>query len=252
MARLCTFNAYAYVARFAADSTCVYEASESTLVRAFGSFSGPAQYPITRLRRARMGLGRICLRYDLQGSLDTLAMLGERSVRIDVRVVELEGRRERVLDMKLPTGLDDEVEVLLSDHYTASVSHLEVPGPPAPFELYLVRDIRGFHLRRHGTHRPHALVFWVSSRATERCALPDTPLVGVRVYVPGLKLRLPLLPDLAFDDLREMDLPQPILRLDYARAARHPAWLQARTQGIDEWKGYGPLPEAVRAMFPDR
>ena len=66
LARLSTLNAYSYIVRFATDSTCVYEASESTLVDAFKSFSDPGLYPITRLRRARMGLGHVCVRYDLR------------------------------------------------------------------------------------------------------------------------------------------------------------------------------------------
>jgi hypothetical protein len=251
LARLTTFNAYAYVARFATDSTQVYEARESTLVRAFGSFSGPGQYPITRLRRARMGLGRICLQYDLHADLDTLVTLGERRVRVRVCNTDIDGRNMRVLSMMLPTGLDDEVEVLLSDHYTASVSHWRSPGPPAPYELFLIEDIDGFWLRKWGTHRPRALAFWVSPNPTARCALPETPLVGVRVYVPSLKLRLPLLPDVAFDDLREMDLPQPILRLEYLRGS-HPSWLQARVDGLGGWRGYGDLPEELRRRFPDQ
>jgi hypothetical protein len=251
LARLTTLNAYAYIARFATDSTHVYEAREPALVHAFSSFSGPGQYPITRLRRARMGLGRICLQYDLRADLDTLATLGERPVRVRVRNADIDGRSRRVLSMMLPTGLDDEVEVLLAEHYTASVSHWRSPGPPAPYELFLIEDIDGFWLRKWGTHRPRALAFWVSPRLAARCALPATPLVGLRVYVPQLKLRLPLLPDVAFDDLREMDLPQPILRLEYLRGA-HPGWMQARSNGLDGWRGYGGLPEELRRRFPDQ
>ena len=251
MARLSTLNAYAYVARFATASTCIFEAEESTMVRAFKSFSGPGQYPITRLARVRMGLGRICLRYDLDAELDTMMTMGERSVRVRVADASIEGEERRVLSMMLPTGLDDVVEVLVADHYTARVLHRESEGPPGPYELFLVQDMDGFWLRKWGTHRPRALVFWVTPRVAGTCSPPQVPLVGMRVYVPRLKLRLPFLPDVAFDDLREMDLPQPLLRLEYVRGAPHPEWLQARALGLDGWHGYGPLPDGLRERFPD-
>lgn len=250
MTRLATRNAYDYVVRFATDSTCVYEASESTLVHAFGSFSDPGLYPITRLVRARMGLGRVCLRYDLSTDLDTLASLGERPVRIRVRTFEVNRRHQRMLSMMLPTGLDDMVEVLMSQHYACRVERVAHPEPPA-FEAYVLDEMEGFLLRKMGVHRPRALLFW-QSQGVENGMLPETPVVGVRIYVPQLHLKLPFLPDLGFEDLREIDLPQPILRLDFMHAAHHPEWLGVEPGGFPGWSGHGPVPDPVRERFPDR
>ena len=83
-------------------------------------------------------------------------------------------------------------------------------------------------------------------------AVPENALIGVRIYVPDLHLRVPFLPDLGFDDLREIDLPQPIVRLSYVRDAIHPEWLEGRSTGFEGWSGHGPVPDMVRERFPDR
>jgi hypothetical protein len=253
MARLATLNAYSYVAAFATDSTCVHEADEGTLARAFASFSDPGLYPITQLRRARMGFGRVCLRYDLAQDLDTLVTMGARRVRVRVREMEIEGRRRRMLSMMLPTGLDDLVEVLVAEHYACAVEHLVDAEAPAPCETYLLHEMRGLWLRKWGTHRPRALMFWVTPPDAAPAMLPESPLVGVRLYVPRLVLRLPFLPDVGFDDLREIDLPQPILRLAYLRRGNHPEWLEpGHGAGFEGWSGHGPVPARLRERFPDR
>jgi hypothetical protein len=252
LARLVTLNAYSYVARFATDSTCVHETTGPDLEAAFRTYSDPGLYPIVRLRRARMGLGRVCLRYDLRDDLDTQAQMGRKRVRVRVQDGEIDGLRRRVLSMNLPTGLDDVVEVLMTGHYTCAVEHVRRDGPPAPYELYLIRGIEGGWLRKWGTHRPEALMFWVTPCRPEPDAWDVEPLAGVRLYVPRLHLQLPLLPDLDFDDLREVDLPQPILDLDYLRRRRHPAWLHTQSSlGFDGWCGIGPTPDDLRRRFPD-
>jgi hypothetical protein len=238
--------------RFATDSSCVYEADEAALVRAFGSFSDPGLYPITRLRRARMGHGAVCLKYALRGDLDTLATLGERHVRVRTRNLEIDGERRRMLSMMLPTGLDDVVEVLMAEHYTCRIEHERHADGPGTLDLYLLHDMEGFLLRKWGTHQPRALMFWTMPQLAGRGTTPDPAMIGVRIYVPQLTLKLPFLPDVGFDDLREIDLPQPILRLEYLHGEAHPDWLQASSGGFQGWTGNGPIPDEIRARFPDR
>ena len=83
--------------------------------------------------------------------------------------------------------------------------------------------------------------------------LPPIPLVGVRIYIPGLRLRLPFfLPDINFDDLRELELPMPILEVEYLRQHRQPSWLGTSDNlNFKDWKGHGPVPPALRLRFPD-
>jgi hypothetical protein len=251
-ARLATRNAYSYVTDFAVDSSCVRQADEAALVRAFESFADPGLYPITRLRRARMGFGRVCLRYDLSGELDTLTTMGGKQVRVRIRDADVGGEMQRMLSMMLPTGLDDEVEILVPAHYCCRVERERIEGPPAPYDLFLLSDIRGLVLRKWGTHRPRALMFWSTPLDRALDATPADALVGVRIYVPQLHLRVPLLPDVGFDDLREIDLPQPIVRMAYLRDGAYPDWLDGRSAGFRGWSGHGPVPPVVRERFPDR
>ncbi len=253
LARLSTRNAYEALLRLALDSTTVYEASESTLAGAFSHFSDPSLFPVTRLVRARFGLGRVCLSYDLSGRLDTLVSLGEKRVRVRLQETEIDHVRMRVLCMQLPTGLDDMVDVLLAPHFGCAVQRIATEGPPAPAQIDLMDDMDGFWVRKWGIHRPQALVFWVTPGADTVTVLPTVPLVGVRLYVPNLVLSLPFLPDVGFEDLRELDLPQPILDLDSIRRGSHPEWLRAHSDiGFEGWSCHGPVPAAVRQRFPDR
>lgn len=251
-ARLATRNAYSYVADFAVDPTRVREADEAALVHAFSSFTDPGLYPITRLRRARMGFGWVCLQYDLAQDLDTLVTMGGKHVRVRIRDTLVNGEMRRMLSMMLPTGLDDDVEVLVPEHYVCRVEHARIEGPPAPYELFLLNEIQGLWLRKWGTHAPRALMFWTTPPDRALDASPDDALVGVRIYVPELHLRVPFLPDLGFDDLREIDLPQPIVRLSFVREHAHPDWLEGRKAGFGGWSGHGPIPPVVRERFPDR
>lgn len=252
MARLVTRNAYEALLRLASDSTTVYEASESDLVGTFSRFSDPSLFPVTRLVRARFGLGRVCLRYDTSGELDTLVNLGEKQVRVQVEENPLPGEEERVLCIHLPTGRDDVVQVLVAAHFSCAVQRVQSEGPPAPAVLHVLDDMQGFWVRKWGVHRPRALVYWVTPDAQSLTALPTVPLVGARLYVPNLVLSLPLLPDVGFEDLRELDLPQPIMTLDVLRGPAPLGWLRASpASGFAGWASHGPVPADVRQRFPD-
>ncbi len=250
LARLATRNAYSYVAAFATDTTCVREADEAALAGAFARFSDPGLYPITRLRRARMGFGHLCLTYDLRHDLDTLVAMGGKRVRVRIRDFQIDGQRRRMLSMLLPTGLDDVVEVLMPEHYSCKLDRIQAAGPPAPYEAIVLHDMNGLLLRKWGVHEPRAILFWTSPCGPEGDVSPEVALTGVRIYMPHLRLKVPFLPDVGFDDLREIDLPQPIVRLSYLRGA-HPEWLVAKPAGFVGWCGHGPVPDELRGQFPD-
>jgi len=253
LTRLLTLNAYSYMIHYATDRDTVWEASEQSMRPAFETFSDPGVVPIARLRRARMGLGWMYAHYDLSEKVKTETALGGRMLRVRVDDVEIAGKRQRALCMDLPTGLHDLIEVWIEEEVTMRVEHALYPGPPAPYELYLLDDMRGLYVHKWGVHRPQAFVFWVTPRDPQRTGLPDNPLVGVRIYAPHLRLRLPgFLPDLGFEDLRAVDLPQPILEIAYLRQRGQPAWLEpAQLRGFKRWEGLGPLPPDVRRRFPD-
>jgi hypothetical protein len=247
-------NCYRYLMYWAADTTCVYEASESTLVDAFQRYSDPSLFSIARLQRLRLGLGRVCLRYDLSQPGEGISILGGKHLRWRIKDEKLSGKKRRVLSLDLPTGAEKMVEVLLAEHYSCIADHTVGDDQSTPYETYIVHDIQGGWLRKGGTHRPTAFMFWVGSQTPERCELPQNPLLGVRIYVPRLRIKLPfILPDINLDDLREVELPQAMLEMSYLQGRSYPAWLETDSEfGFTEWKGYGEVPAAIRERFPDR
>jgi hypothetical protein len=253
LARLLTLNAYSYMIRFGTDREVVWQADESTLRTAFESFSDPGIVPLARLVRARMGLGHMCAEYDLSERMRTETVIGGRRFALRIDDVTIRGQRVRALIMDLPTSLHDVVEVWLTGHVCMDVTHLVVDGPPAPYEAYLIDHMRGLWVHKAGLHRPEAFVFWVTPRDPAWRKPPERPLVGARIYVPRLELRLPsILPDIGFEDLREVDLPQPILTVSYLQARRYPDWLEAAAmRGFKSWGGVGPLPPMLRRRYPD-
>jgi hypothetical protein len=253
LARLLTLNAYSYMVGLGTDHHTVWEADEATLRPAFASFSDPGIVPLARLVRSRMGMGHMCAHYDLSQKMRTQTVIGGRTFDVRVDDVKIDGQKTRALILNLPTSLDDVVEIWITEHVSMDVERQRVEGPPAPYEAYVIDHIRGLWVHKAGVHRPEAFVFWVTPRDPHRSTLPETPLVGARIYVPHLQLHLPVLPDIGFEDLRTVDLPQPILEVSYLRGARYPEWLQAaRLRGFKDWEGVGPLPPALRQRFPDR
>ena len=274
LTRLTTINAYRDLVWLASDPTTVHEASEATLADLNKRYSDVLLFSTARLVSVRLGLGRVCMRYSVDGQAEGKSIHGGKTLRWRIKDLEIEGQSRRLLSLELPTGTDDTVEVLLARHHSFAVEYSRVDGPPGPFELFLVDDIQGGWLQKWGTHQPRAYMFWVSALApgaesyqdgsialpasypnvpsSPVVDLPETPLVGVRVYIPGLRLRMPFFPDVNFDDLREVELPLPILSMEYLKKKQQPSWLgTADNSGLKDWKGYGSVPPGLRERFPD-
>jgi hypothetical protein len=199
-----------------------------------------------------MGLSHVCVQYDLDGPVAGRTRLGRLDLPYRIESQLVEGRLRRLLVVDWPSTSAGATQLLLEAHYGFRVEHLRNEGPPA-YEAFLVEDVRGGWLRRWGVHRPDAFVFWASMLDGPAGTLPDAPLVGVRIYIPGLHLELPVLPDIALDDLRALDLPTPFLALSSFRDGRLPAWLAVDGRmNLRDWRGVGPVPAAVQQRFPDR
>lgn len=250
LARLRALNSYHYLTSLANDPDRVYEADESTLTELFKSYADVGLYPIARLKNARMGNGRICAQYDLTEDLERRSRHGQI---VRVGEVRLGSETRRMLSMTLPTALFDDVEILVGEHFACRVEVVASGGPPAPYRLYVLDDIEGMLLRKWGTHKPRALTYWTSEVGDARHTLPSTPLVGSCIYVPGIQLQLPAkLPNIGLENLRSIDLPQPIVDVSYARGSTAFDWLPRRAaRGFKGWKAHGPIPPDVRRRFPE-
>jgi len=275
LAQLSLVNAYRDLVHWAAADDRVYEADGTALAEVYGRYADVSLFLGPHRAGLRIGRGRACVRYALEESGEGESWHGGRRLRWSVRDAKVEGRKRRVLDVTLPTGQDGEVRFLFSSHHTMAISHERSSGPPAPFEWFLVHDIEGVWIRKWGMHRPTAYMLWMSTPSASgvtsarpsfapialaaspppgasALSLPGTPLLGLRVYAPGLRLRLPFLPDIPVEDLRTVDIIMPVLGLDYLRRGDHPPWLELdRNLGFRDWKGQGPIPPEIRRRFPD-
>ncbi|UCH83764.1 MAG: hypothetical protein JSW50_15160, partial [Candidatus Latescibacterota bacterium] len=312
LARLTMINAYRDFVRLAGEPRCVYEATEATLEEFATRYSDVLLFSAVRLERVRLGLGHVCLRYDVSTGGSGEVDHGGKRLRWRVKNAKIDGDKRLVLSIDVPTGDHETVEVLHTPHHYFRVEYACVDGPPAPFEWFLVYDIEGAWIKKWGTHKPSAYMFWVSpqpgmaewaypsvaltsasdgnraqaavfdpyssarpvvtfasagaARPTQLAgvaepggdcpratSLPAVPLVGLRMYIPGLRLRLPLcLPDINFDDLREIELAMPVMDLDYLETHQQPEWLGSDDNlTFEKWKGHGDVPPAIRDRFPD-
>jgi hypothetical protein len=253
LARVSLPNLYHFLFRFAADPDHVHESGPAPFVRLAAEFVEPLLFPVAKVRRVRLGRGRGCVQYDLDETVAGWTTVGGKARRFRVADMTIEGRRRRVLAIAYASASAGSAEILVAAHYSFEVVYVRDPGPPAPYELFVVRSLDGVWVRHHGLHRPEAFAYWVSSRGPGSTPAPSTALAGVRVYFPGLRFALPsFLPDIDLEDLRTLGLPMPLLSASYLRRHRQPSWLDA-DDGLDfeGWVGVGALPAGVRARFPN-
>jgi len=254
LARVSLPNLYHYLFRFAADPHRVHESGPAPFVRLAAEFVEPLLFPVARVRRVRLGRGRGCVQYDLDETAAGWMNTGGKVRRYRVTDVTIEGRRRRVLAIAYESASASRAEILVAAHYSFEVAHVRDPGPPAAYDLFVVRSLDGVWVRHHGVHRPEAFAYWVSSPAPDSTpgALPR-PLAGVRIYFPGLRFKLPsILPDIDLEDLRTLGLPMPLLSASYLRCHGQPSWLEAdEALDFEDWVGVGALPAGVRARFPN-
>ncbi len=254
LARLALTNLYALLFRLAADPLRVYELDPRGLERLTAEVADPSLFTAIGLQSLRLGGGHACARYDLSRSAAGLTSMGGRPSHYSVGDVRIDGRPRRVLSLEIPTTSVGRAEALFSDHYRFRVALSHSEGPPMPYDLYLVHDLEGGWLRRWGIHRPTAFAFWVSSADSMRADPIREPLVGICVYIPGLRLELPsLLPDINLDDIRTLELPMPLLPVTQLRGGQLPGWMPVGAHlDFSDWNGVGGVPPGVRQLLPDR
>jgi hypothetical protein len=253
LARVSLPNLYNYLFGFANDPGRVYESGPGPLERVAAEFVEPLLFPVARLRRARMGRGRVCLQYDLDETGEGWTSMGGKAMRYRVSDVGIEDQERRVLAVEFDSATAGRIEVLVAEHYSFKVVRVQSTSPRAPYDLFAVRSLDGVWVRHHGVHRPEAFAYWVSSPDPNPIASPSTPMAGVRIYFPGLKFTLPLfLPDIDLEDLRPLGLPMPFLSTSYFARGANPSWLEtSRPLEFKDWVGVGELPTGVRELFPN-
>lgn len=252
-ARTSLLNVYHFLYGLGADPGRVVQADAAALDGVLRGFTEPALFPIARLHRLRAGRGQVCLRYDLSERASGETVLGGVRLRYAVKDETVGGRRGRVLSLVYRSGTVSHYEALLGEHYAFSVSKTLIPGPPSPYELFAFRDVQGGWIRRWGLHRPTAFAFWTSPPELDNEAPAGPRIAGICIYIPRLRLVLPLLPDIGLDDLRLLHLASPFLRIEYVRGPTRPSWLPVDASlDFRDWASVGRPPPALSELFPDQ
>ena len=257
--KLRTCVALDYLADLCADP-CVHRVNEAGLTRPFGAwYANTAVFPIRFLEQGLVGEGGFCLNYGLpsvpsKGSaFDERVMLGGLPVRVhgdQVREDDAPDPRP-ALSVEFSSHLDTSIELLFLSEVRGRARRETIVDRGDTLELITVTEIEGMYARRAGTHRASALVFWRSATVGERD--PARPRVGVCAYFPRISIRLPFfLPDLGLNDLRDFDLPNPVISVDWARIHPSTPWVSVSPDAVfHPWESIGPRPEEVERRFPD-
>ncbi len=255
MARLGLANWYSFLLPFASDPDRVWSVRPDALAPVVARYCEATVVPLPRLRELRLGRGRVCARYDLGGAAEEgSTVLGGRRLRYRVRELAVPGGSRRVLGLDWGSASSGSVEVLVAEHYGFRLERTVAADEAGHrCDLFLALDISGGWVRRFGIHRPAAFAFWATRPGPGE---PDPPLVarvGSAIYLPGLRLRLPIVPDIDFDDVRVLTLPMPFLDAEDLRRGSLPSWLPSDGDlGLDAWTSLGPVPPVLRTYFPDR
>jgi uncharacterized protein (TIRG00374 family) len=253
LARLTLANWYSFLLPFVTDPDRVRTVHPDALAAVVARYSEAVVVPLPRLRELRLGRGHVCARYDLGGKKEKgQTVLGGRRLpyRVDDRRVD--GALRRVLGLDWGSAGMGKVEVLVAEHYGFRLARSRITHEDgSPSEIFLALDVSGAWVHRCGIHRPAAFAFWTTRPDAPPPHLPHTPRVGSLIYIPGLRFRLPLLPDIDLDDVRVLDLPMPFLDTEDLRRGTLPDWLPTtRDLTFESWATEGPVPANVRAQLP--
>lgn len=254
LARLSLRNWYAFVFSYALDPKRVWVAGPSDLAPVISRFCESGIFPVAQLREVRMGLGRVSARYDLREKTEGWTVMGGRRLRYRVKDVRIAGTLHRVLAFGWHSAAAGDPEILIGQRFAFRVTLLVGLCSGAPYQVFLVHDVSGAWISRHGVHQPAAFAFWTTPLEDLPAWSPDAARVGTAVYLPDLRFRLPLfLPDLRLDDWRTLGLPVPFVQADRFRQENLPSWLALREPLQPEgWTSIGDVPQELRVLFPDR
>jgi hypothetical protein len=254
LARLRLRNWYSFLFPYARDPERVYSAGPADLAAVTSLFRESSIFPVAQLTEARMGLGGVCVRYDLAQEKVGWTVMGGKRYRYRVEDVEIDDEVRRVLKFEWRTSAGEAVEIFLSDHYSFKVAYGRSSDHARSSELFLVYAVTGVWVRRHGIHRPYAVAFWTMQPGPAAPEHPSVARAGAAIYFPKLTFKLPLfLPRIHLDDWRKLGLPTPFVPADAVQRGDLPDWLPTDAAAdLVGWEGLGPIPRRLRTLFPDR
>jgi hypothetical protein len=249
--------AFDFVRSIAGQDEAIYSTSEEDLREAFTrSFRNPGIYPILNLRDARAGVGRFCMQFDVQDARKRKVAVSGEDMRSWTEQIEIDGELRPVVNIDMKTFSHDRIHVVYEEYACGAIREFDAEMDGLPLRVFAMEELQGQYVRKHGFHKPHAMILW---KAPGDGALDPPPLegrfLGSAVYFPHLDLDLPwFLPSIGFNDLRKFEFPEPILTLDATQEVMNKdlEWLEIKKNArFANWEGDGEVPEFVQERFPD-
>jgi hypothetical protein len=250
--------AFDFVSRITMQDDAIYSTSEADLREAFTrSFRNPGIYPIMNLKEARAGLGRYCMRFEVEDPARREITVSGEKMKCWTEDVKFDDGKRRVVNIDMMTFSNDRVHVVYEAVSCGTMQSFETEMDGWPVRVVTMEALEGQYVRKFGFHKPEAVVLWKSASGGALDPPPaDRRYLGSAIWFPRLKLELPLfLPSIGFHDLRKFDFPEPVLTTEATDGIRalELAWLDLKNdQRFADWEGDGQVPGFVSARFPDR
>lgn len=225
---------------------------ETSLLEPFGHrYAGMTVYPLRFLARGVAGRDGFCVDYVFPEGADETSWMGGDRARVREVRLERDGRSTRALDVRLVSPMHKSLHLAYEPRCCGRVRRETIVDRGDTLELLTIDAITGMYARKAGTHRLEAIVLWRS--VTTGVRDPEHPRLGACAYLPRIQLALPLfMPDIGLQDLRDFDVPQPILPTAWVRAGRKVDWLELPAGGFFRpWDAIGPRPEPLARRYPD-
>lgn len=244
-----------YIRRLSSQQDSVFVADEHAMQGPFGElYSNTAVYPLRFLSRALVGPGGFCMEYSIPHKHRDTVLQGGVPVALRDDVVRTPGGgRAHVLALELRSDLHSTINLLYKERFCGLVHTETVVDHGDTLDLLIIDQIEGLYVQRAGVHRMQAILSWRSRVEGDR--LPGNPRIGSYVYMPGIRIDLPLfLPSLGLHDLRIFSLPQPVMRIDgIAQWIEHdPEWIEVSPGfGFTPWEPHGAIPDVITERYPD-
>jgi hypothetical protein len=225
---------------------------EQGLVVPFGqTYSNTAVYPLHRLKAAWVGPSGFCTEYDLETPINQHVLVGGVDVHVHSDLIRPDdGTALPGLCLEMASSMHSSIDLLYGSRYCGRVRQEMIVDRGDTLDLVTVSDIEGLHARKAGTHQLSAVIVWRSRVQGDRD--PARPRIGACAYFPRIRIKLSLLPDLGLDDLRDFDVPQPIVATEWARKTLQRDWIRVKQDAIlSPWEAVGPRPAVIAERFPD-
>ncbi len=235
----------------------LYQVDERSFEVPFGhEYMNSTVYPLKFLERGLAGYGRFCMQYQMPASFDEMCWIGGIQCRMRDESIEVAGGQV-IPALIVSVEMEDvsSVDMIYESTYCGRITEGRIVDRGDTLDFCTISDLDGMYVRKFGLHKLGALIAWRSHVEGDRD--PEHPRIGSCAYFPHIKLVLPgFLPSISLDNLRDFDVPQPVLPVEWFQQQGKQDWDWIKVDVPDglfvSWKAWGKRPGVVEERFPNR